>query len=108
MNRKQRRETKTAKKEPVYNLKASDIQRIKQEAAEEAVDTAITLLLAIPIKILHDQYGWGTKKRLPEFGEKLIDEYQDFTDGKLTLKEYSELVFEYTGIKFEKNKEYDK
>ena len=111
MNRKQRRELaketkKPVAKDPVYYLKKSEIERIKKQAAEDAVDTAMTLLLAIPVKVLHDGYSWGTRKRLPEFGEKIIDEYQAFNDGEMTLQQYADLVFEYTGIKFERNKEY--
>lgn len=109
MNRKQRRalerQGKTVKKEPVYNMKQSDIQNMKQTAVSEAVDTAMILLLALPIKVLRDEYGWGTKKRLPEFAEKLVDEYTNFNSDEQTLEEYAQMVYEYTGIKFEKNKE---
>lgn len=109
MNRKQRRalerQGKTVKKEPVYSMKQSDIQNMKQTAVSEAVDTAMILLLALPIKVLRDEYGWGTKKRLPEFAEKLVDEYTSFNSDKQTLEEYAQMVYEYTGIKFEKNKE---
>ena len=105
MNRKQRRalerQGKIVKKEPVYNMKQSDIQNMKQTA----MDTAMILLLALPIKVLRDEYGWGSKKRLPEFAEKLADEYSNFSNGDVSLEEYANLVYEYTGIKFEKNKE---
>lgn len=113
MNRKQRRELQKEKgtnfpavaKEPVYQMKKSDIEQIKAKAREEASEEAIILLFALPIKLLHDEYGWGTQKRLPEFGEKLTDEYQAFSDGTMSLKEYADLVFEYTGIKFERAKD---
>jgi len=63
------------------------------------------LLLSIPIKVMHDKYGWGIKKRLPELSEALIDEYQSFTDGEMTLQEYQQLVYEYCGIRFERNED---
>lgn len=106
MNRKQKRELqrsgKAVPKDPVYHLKQSEIDKIKEKAVEEAMDTAMTMLLAIPVKVLHEQYGWGSAKRLPEFGEKMIDEYQAFSDGEMSLQDYADLVFEYTGIKFER------
>lgn len=110
MNRAERR--KQAKvtgspivRDPMISMKKSDIDRIKQEAAEKAIDTAITLLLSIPIKVMYEKYGWGMKKRLPELAEALTDEYQRFSDGEMTLEEYQEMVFEYCGVKFRKTEE---
>lgn len=100
MNRSERRKAKIAK-DPTYVLKKSDIDRIKAEAVEKAIDSAIVLLFSMPIRILHDEYGWGTKKRIPEFANLLSDEYQRFSDGEMTLQEYQELVFKYCGMKFE-------
>lgn len=68
-------------REPVITMKACEIERIRSEAREEAVDTAMILLLGIPIKVLREQYGWGMKKRLPEFAEAVLDVYSDFSEG---------------------------
>lgn len=54
---------------------------------------------------MHDKYGWGMRKRLPELSDALIDEYQAFVEGDMTLEEYRELVYEYCGVKFQENKE---
>lgn len=91
--------------EPVYNMKRSDIRKLEHKSVDKAVDTAMVLLLSIPIKVMHDKYGWGMKKRLPELAEALIDEYQNFSDGDMTLEEYQELVYEWCGVKFQKNEE---
>lgn len=61
--RRLEKQGKTARKEPVLSMRASDLERIKSEAREEAVDTAMVLLLWISIKVLRDKYGWGMKKR---------------------------------------------
>ena len=83
MNRQQRRMAQKkglpVAHEPVFNMKQSDIKKIKQEASEKAVNTAMILLLGIPVKVLKEQYGWGMKKRLPEFCEAMIDVYTDFS-----------------------------
>lgn len=110
MNRaERRRQAKTTgfpmARDPIISMRKSDIDRIKQDAVEEATQTAITLLLSIPIKVMYEQYGWGMKKRLPELAEALIDEYQRFTDGEMTLEEYQEMVYEYCGVKFKKTEE---
>lgn len=111
MNRAERRRLAkqqgkfAVKKDPVYNLKQSDIDNMKDKAVSEATDTALILLLALPIKVLRDEYGWASKKRLPEFAEKLTDEYANFSNGDTSLEEYAQMVYEYTGIKFERSKE---
>ena len=108
MNRAERR--KQAKltgslivRDPIISMKKSDIDRIKREAEEKAVDTVMVLLLSIPIKVMHEKYGWGMKSRLPELSEALVDEYQAFSDGDMTLEEYQEMVYEYCGVKFKMN-----
>lgn len=58
MNRQQRRMAQKkglpVTHEPVFNMKQSDIKKIKQEASEKAVNTAMILLLGIPVKVLKD------------------------------------------------------
>lgn len=109
MNRAERRKRAKlglpAVNEPVINVKKSDITRMRQEDTEKAIDIAMVLLLSIPIKVMHDKYGWGMRKRLPELSDALIDEYQAFVEGDMTLEEYRELVYEYCGVKFQENKE---
>lgn len=106
MNRKQRRQLKKqgiqVAPDPVFNMKQSDIDKMKQKEQSNAVDTAMVLLLGLPIKVLHDKYGWRNKKRLPEFAEALTDLYQEFSDGELDLNEFAEMIYQETGIKFQK------
>lgn len=109
MNRAERR--KRAKlglpvsNEPVYNVKHSDFVKQKEQAKSEAVDAAMVLLFAIPIKVMREEFGWGIKSRLPRLAEALTDEYQRFADGEMSLEEYSEYVYETVGIKFKQNDE---
>ena len=106
MNRAERRRAeKNAESDPVITMKRSDIERIKREAVEEATDSAMLLLLSIPIKVMRDKFDWGTKTRLPKLAEALIDEYQAFSEGEATLQEYQDMVYECCGVKFERTKE---
>lgn len=109
MNRKQRRLAQKkgfqVTPEPVFNFKQSDIKRIKQEATEQAVNTAMTLLLGIPVKVLKEKYGWGMKKRLPEFCQAMLDTYDEFSGGDLTLEEFAELIYQECGVKFKRTED---
>ena len=88
-----------------------EIEKRKQKidvkrAKAEAVDTAIILLMSLPVKVLHDQFGWG-EKRLGRFSEALTDAYQDFADGDMELEDLQRLVWEQCGIKFQKTEDKD-
>lgn len=106
MNRVQRRnQIKSGipmRKKPVYRIKPKDYMAMKKKAVIEGVDNALVLLLSIPVKVLCDNYGWTAENELPDFVEHMINEYENFSDGKITLEEYQALVYEQCGVKFEK------
>lgn len=106
MNRAQRRQQAksfmTTNKKPTYRMKPKDYVAMKKKAVTEGVDNALVLLLSIPVKVLCDNYGWTAENELPEFVEHMINEYESFSDGKITLEEYQALVYEQCGVKFEK------
>lgn len=105
MNRAERRrlEKKQNKKQPVYNVSKQNLDKIKQDATEEAVNEAMILLFSLPIKVLKNHYGWGNIKRLPDFAELLCDTYQEFVNSGRSLKDEQDFVFEQTGIKFQRS-----
>ena len=41
----------------VRQVTEEDLKRIKQEAMEDAINTAMTLLLVLPMEVLMDHYG---------------------------------------------------
>ena len=108
MNRSQRRQQAksfiTANKKPMYRMKPKDYIAMKKKAVIEGVDNALVLLLSIPVKVLCDNYGWTAENELPDFVEHMINEYESFSDGKITLEEYQALVYEKCGVKFERTK----
>ena len=105
MNRAERRRLmkKENKKEPVYNISQQNLNEIKQNERETATETAMILLMSLPIKVLKEHYGWGNKKRLPKFAELLCDAYQDFDNSDRSLEDEVEFIYQQTGIKFLKN-----
>lgn len=71
------------------------------KSRQKAIDDAFLLMVGIPVKVMHDKYGWRLRKRLPELAEAIIDEYQRFSDGEMTAEQYRDFVFENCGMKFE-------
>ncbi len=112
MNRKQRREMKKqgidVPKTPTYNLNWDDMIRIKKEATQEAYDdavtTAMTLLLSIPVMVGMKKYGW-TSEEMEWFCNDVLEEYERFNSGEKSLEEYQKFVYEQCGIRFEKKVE---
>lgn len=115
MRRAQREKTKS---ETVYRLTPLQLNTIKKQAADEAVAKirsqiqqkkieldkeskqrhdqeladlgveAFTWVLGISLKVLHDKYGFGTK-RLGDFAELACGE---FNDGDMTLPEIKKYI----------------
>lgn len=109
MNRAERRR-KGLKSEPVINVKSSDIQNIKNQAAKDAADLAFKLMLAIPVMVLHDKYSLLMKKvvdgksREERFAELCLDLYDSYEKGYVTLEDLEKCLFEEAGMKIERGK----
>lgn len=73
------------------------LDKIKTEAAEKAMTSAFWLMLGIPIMALIDKHGWD-KKQCQRLDEEVIDYYQEFQHGRITMPEIIELVQSETGI----------
>lgn len=61
----------------------------------------IPILLALSSHVLHESYGWGSKKRLPEFTDKLIDALKDLEEGRLEVATLIEELETLTGVKIQ-------
>ncbi len=108
MNRKERRRRQKqglpVKKEATLNVKASDIQSMKQSVTAEAMDTAFVLMLAIPTMVIHDNYSKITRRvvdgkpREERFTDMCLDIYKDFQNGKYTTGDFIQKLKEYAGV----------
>ncbi len=82
-SRAERRREKQGVKDPVYNIKKSEIDRmvveqvqtIREKMTEDIALRVSTMFLAYCFVVLHDQFGFG-KKRLMRFREE-IDKLAD-------------------------------
>lgn len=79
-----------------------DLERIKKEATDEAINTAMVLLLTLPLEVLMDHYWKKTyAKKLPEFLDYVLEYYEKWQDGELDMDELVKDLWEYGGIRLE-------
>ena len=77
-----------------------ELIRVKQEATDDAVNTAMVLLLTLPLEVLMDHY-WTKSyaKRLPKFTERVLEYYERWQNGELDMEKLKEDLWEYGGVK---------
>lgn len=81
----------------------ADLERIKMEATEEALNTAMVLLLALPLEVLMEDYWQKSyKKRIPEFTEKLLEKYSAWENDELSMEKLQQDLWDYAGIRLER------
>lgn len=99
MNRAERRRQKkaTEKAEKVVNIKAADVTQIKENATIEAANKAFILMLAIPMIVLRDDFGFGGK-RLTKFIDRVLEQYKCFESGVVTIDELRQIIYDETGV----------
>ncbi len=78
------------------------ISKVKKEATEEAVNTAMILLLTLPLEVLMDHY-WKKSyaKKIPEFTNYILEYYEKWQDGELDLDKLREDLWVYGGVRLE-------
>lgn len=92
MKREQQKAQKT------YNLTSGQIGEIKKQAADEAIHAAFILMCGLPLMALRDKFGFG-KTRLERFSDALLDLYDSFDKGYITLEDLHKTIYEETGVK---------
>lgn len=104
MNRAERRANGIKTKEPVINIKVSELEAMKQDAVKKAVDKAFFLMLAIPTMVIHDKFGKIMKKHTEEgsrearFTDEVLELYDTFQKGYVTLPDLHKCLLEEAGI----------
>lgn len=106
MNREQRRALgfPKGKKVRTYVMTDEQLEQMKRDCTHNAVDYAFLYLVGMSVKVLHDQFGFRSKKRLPEFADALINEYERYLEGDATPEEYRQIVYEQCGVRFDLTK----
>ena len=109
MNRKQRRAMGIKTRMPTINVNKdqynADIQKIKDEATE----VSFILSLCIPVMVIHDKYSLLIKKevdgksRTERFFDLCMDFYEEFHEGRFTVKDFVDTLEAETGSKIFNN-----
>lgn len=82
------------------------VEQVKQEATDEAINTAMLLLLTLPLEVLMDHYWKKTyAKRIPEFTDKVLEYYSKWQDGELDMEKLKEDLWEYGGVRLEERED---
>lgn len=85
---------------PLFFAKENWIYEVKQEATDDAVNTAMVLLLTLPLEVLMDHYWTKTyAKRIPRFTELVLEYYERWQNGELDMDKLKEDLWEYGGVK---------
>lgn len=114
MNRSQRRLSN--KNNPKYNVNKSDIKslarkalqadadRLKKQVYEEARINFMVGALALPMMVLMDHF-WTKSyaQKIPKFTELLLEYYNDWENGIITDEKMAEDLWEYGGVRLERN-----
>lgn len=75
---------------------------VKEEAMNEAVNTAMLLLLTLPMTVLMDHY-WKDDyaEKIPGFTEHLLNYYSMWQNDELDMEELKKDLWEYGGVRLE-------
>lgn len=120
MNRQQRRaaERKEQKaRTKTYNLTEAQLHEYVRKAVEvelkdyheevmnESINTAMVLLLTLPLEVLMDHY-WPKSytKKIPEFTSYVLEYYERWQNGELDMDELKKDLWEYGNVRLEVEK----
>lgn len=79
-----------------------ELEKVQQEAMDQAVNTAMVLMLTLPLEVLMNHYWKKTyAKRIPEFTDYILKYYRMWQDGELDMEEMKKHLWEYGGVRLE-------
>lgn len=79
---------------------AMDLDKVKREATEDAINAALVLMLVLPLEVLKDHYWQKTyAKRLPGFVDHVLEYYRKWQDDELDMDELKKDLWEAGGVK---------
>ena len=82
------------------------IKEVKEAATYDAVNTAMTLLLVLPMEVLMDHYWQESyEKRIPEFTTYVLKYYEEWLNGELDMEQMKQDLWEYAGVRLEESED---
>lgn len=103
VNRSQRRakgSRKTGNVTVTYTLSKEQLEEIKEQATNDAVDRMFGLMLGLPVMVLHDNFGRLMKKegREERFVDMVLDLFGDVQSGEVPLQDVIDTLKAETGV----------
>lgn len=89
MNRQEQRRLGREK----VTLTRAELEQMKIQYMDKGFSTA----MSIPIVILKENFGFGSKSRLPQFIDLSLRKYLDLQNDRVSMDEMVEKVLDYTG-----------
>lgn len=85
----------------------AELDRVRREAMDHAVNTAMVLLLTLPLEVLMDHY-WKKSyaKRIPEFTNYVLEYYEMWQNDELDMDKLKEDLWEYGHVRLEEGDGY--
>ena len=79
---------------------ANDLERVRREAYDQAVNDAMILMLTLPLEVLMDCY-WQKSyaKRIPKFVEKVLEYYEKWQNDEIDMDKLKQDLWDYGGVK---------
>lgn len=95
MNRKERRKC-GAEKPKSYTMTEDEIKKIKRQACDEAIQTALILMMGLPCLTLIDKFNFN-REQLSRLMDGVMLWYESVQNGEVTLEEIVTVVEEESG-----------
>lgn len=82
-----------------------ELKEKHQEMMDDAVNTAMVLLLTLPLEVLMDHYWQKSyQKRIPEFTSYVLEYYDKWQNGDLDMEKLKQDLWDYGGVRLEASK----
>lgn len=88
------------KKKPTYNMTWDQIEKMKQDAKTEGIETAVDMVIVLSMLVLRDHFGYG-RVRTERFAGHLSELIEDVGANRLSLDDIADALSEEIGIEFE-------
>lgn len=75
--------------------------RVKRKRRDLLAQQLLPIALAVPVVTAHDRFGFGAKKRAPEFAEAILKQLKDIEEGKADLADIMDRFEQLTGLRIE-------
>ena len=77
-----------------------ELKNSHEEVMNESINTAMILLLTLPLEVLMDHY-WPKSyaKKIPEFTSYVLEYYERWQNGELDMDKLKEDLWEYGGVR---------